>query len=195
MSFISISYLLFFPVIALLYYVLPHKLRWILLLVGSYFFYMSWNVKYALLMLLSTVITYLSGILISKVNQSELTEKLKIKRKKLWLTLSLVSNLGILIFFKYFNFLNSAVADFFSLIHVEWGFENIDVLLPVGISFYTFQALSYSLDVYFDRIKATHHFGKYALFVSFFPQLVAGPIERSSHLLPQLDKVISFDYS
>ncbi|GAK88224.1 probable poly(beta-D-mannuronate) O-acetylase [Nonlabens ulvanivorans] len=75
------------------------------------------------------------------------------------------------------------------------GFENIDVLLPVGISFYTFQALSYSLDVYYDRIKATHHFGKYALFVSFFPQLVAGPIERSSHLLPQLDKVISFDYS
>ena len=194
MSFISISYLLFFPFVAFVYYLIPHKLRWLLLLIASYFFYMSWNVKFAFLMLLSTVITYSNGVLVSKVNQSKLSEELKKRKRKLWLILSLVSNLGILIFFKYFNFLNTTLNDFFSVIHVELGFENIDILLPVGISFYTFQALSYSLDVHYGRINATHHFGKYALFVSFFPQLVAGPIERSSHLLPQLDKHITFNY-
>ncbi len=188
MSFISISYLLFFPIVTLIYYLLPHKLRWVLLLIASYFFYMSWNQKYALLMLLSTVITYLSGLLIKNAGSN-------LYKKRLWLVLSLISNLSILFFFKYFNFVNGAFSDFFQMINAQWGFENLDILLPVGISFYTFQALSYSLDVYRGDIQATTHFGRYALFVSFFPQLVAGPIERSSNLLPQLDKKVLFNYS
>lgn len=188
MSFISISYLLFFPLVTLVYYLLPHKLRWLLLLAGSYFFYMSWNQKYALLMMLSTVITFASGILIEKSGSNK-------GQKKICLWLSLLSNLSILVFFKYFNFLNGVAVDIFSLIQIQWNFDNLDILLPVGISFYTFQALSYTMDVYYGKIKATRHFGKYALFVSFFPQLVAGPIERSSHLLPQLDRRVTFNYS
>lgn len=192
MSFISLSYLFFFPAISLIYFLLPHKIRWILLLLGSYFFYMCWNVNYAMLMFLSTVITFVSGLLIQRTkNENPIVAK---RQKRIYLWLSLISNLSILFFFKYFNFVNTTFLDLFSKFHMEWGFENINILLPVGISFYTFQALSYSLDVYYGKTKATHHFGKYALFVSFFPQLVAGPIERSWHLLPQFNKVVKFDY-
>lgn len=197
MSFISLSYLLFFPIISLIYFLLPHKFRWILLLGGSYFFYMCWNIKYALLMLLSTIITYGSGILIKKIvsNDFKLETKKINQYKKTVLFISLFSNLGILFFFKYFNFINTSIAQVFNQLHLSWGFNNLNILLPVGISFYTFQALSYSLDVYYGKTEPTTHFGKYALFVSFFPQLVAGPIERSWHLLPQFDNKVVFDYN
>ena len=195
MSFVSLNYLLFFPIISLIYFLLPHKLRWFLLLVGSYFFYMCWNVKFAILMLISTVITFVCSYLIHKAEKKlSLTPIRRKKRKKTFLILSLVSNLGILIFFKYFNFINSSLVMLFDSMHYQWGFDNLNILLPVGISFYTFQALSYSFDVYYKKIKPTTHFGKYALYVSFFPQLVAGPIERSWHLLPQFDLKHKFDY-
>lgn len=188
MLFNSFGFLYFFPIVVTLYFLLPKKLRWLWLLVTSYYFYMSWNPKYALLLLLSTTITFFTGIFIEKANNGGFWSK------KFYVALSFVSNLAILIGFKYFNFLNENFAAFFEVFGMKWSVSNINVLLPVGISFYTFQALSYSMDVYRGKINATRHFGKYALFVSFFPQLVAGPIEKSVHLLPQFDTAKKFDY-
>jgi D-alanyl-lipoteichoic acid acyltransferase DltB (MBOAT superfamily) len=147
---------------------------------------MSWNPKYALLILTSTLITYLSGILIEKSKG--------VGNKKLYVAISFISNLTILIGFKYFNFINDNILFLFQEMGMNWEIANLNILLPVGISFYTFQALSYTMDVYRGDISATRHFGKYALFVSFFPQLVAGPIEKSANLLPQFDKTVKFDY-
>ncbi len=188
MLFNSFSFLYFFPIVVVLYFVFPIRIRWFWLLVSSYFFYMSWNPKYALLIFTSTLITYLSGIYIEKSNHGGFGSK------KMFVALSVILNLAILIGFKYFNFLNENFAVLFKAIGFEWSVSNLNILLPVGISFYTFQALSYTMDVYRGEIKATRHFGKYALFVSFFPQLVAGPIEKSSHLLPQFDLANKFHY-
>lgn len=137
-------------------------------------------------MLTSTLITYASGILIAGARMPG--------RKKLWVALSFSSNLLILTFFKYFNFLSGSLQSLFSMASVSVSIPTLDILLPVGISFYTFQALSYTMDVYRGDLKPTRHLGKYALFVSFFPQLVAGPIERSSNLLAQFDEEHVFDY-
>ena len=188
MLFNSFGFLYFFPVVVVLYFILPKKIRWFWLLITSYYFYMSWNPKYAILILTSTVITYLSGIYIEKAN------KQGIGNKKVFVALSFVSNLATLVGFKYFNFLNENFAVLFETIGLDWTVSNLNILLPVGISFYTFQALSYTMDVYRGKISATHHFGKYALFVSFFPQLVAGPIEKAANLLPQFDTAKKFDY-
>lgn len=189
MLFNSFSFLYFFPIVVVLYFIFPKRVRWLWLLATSYFFYMSWNPKYALLILTSTVITYLSGIYIEKAQKSEGGNK------KLYVAISFISNLFILIGFKYFNFINENLAVLFNNIGMNWQVSNLNILLPVGISFYTFQALSYTMDVYRGDIKATRHFGKYALFVSFFPQLVAGPIEKSANLLPQFDRAVKFDYN
>ncbi|TXE12999.1 MBOAT family protein [Seonamhaeicola algicola] len=193
MLFNSIAYLIYFPVVVAVYFITPAKYRYIWLLISSYYFYMSWSPKYAVLMLFSTLVTYLSGVLIQRSN---LKENLKNKEfeKKLWVALSFTINLGILFFFKYFNFINESFTSVFNYFGMNWWIPNFDVLLPVGISFYTFQALSYTMDVYREDIKAEHNFAKYALFVSFFPQLVAGPIEKSTHLLPQLSKHYKFNY-
>jgi len=188
MLFNSFSFLYFFPIVVFLYFIFPKKIRWFWLLVTSYFFYMSWNPKYAILILISTVITYLSGIYIERANAQGG------RNKKAYVALSFILNLSILVGFKYFNFLNDNLEILFKQIGLEWDVPNFDILLPVGISFYTFQALSYTMDVYRGKIGATRHFGKYALFVSFFPQLVAGPIEKSANLLPQFDLPKKFDY-
>ncbi len=184
MEFNSIAFLLFFPTVVLLYFLFPHRLRWFWLLVVSYFFYMMWNVEYLILIFISTFVTYLSGLLMHKYRD----------RRKLFLVSSLFINLGILFFFKYFNFFNDSLSSLSTYFNLDWSFSRIDVLLPVGISFYTFQALSYSIDVYRGSIEPEKHFGKYALFVSFFPQLVAGPIEKSKDLLPQFNIKHKFDY-
>ena len=147
---------------------------------------MCWNPKYALLILTSTIITYITAIYIQKEGDD--------KNKKLYVAISFISNLAILVGFKYFNFINENVAILFNEFGLNWQISNLNILLPVGISFYTFQALSYTMDVYRGDIKATRNFGKYALFVSFFPQLVAGPIEKSANLLPQFDKIVKFKY-
>lgn len=192
MLFNSLQFLLFLPIVTLLYFIIPRKFRYLWLLAASYFFYMCWNPRYALLMLASTAITFLSGILINYSNKKEADKASK--EKKLWVALSFVSNLGILAFFKYSGFIFRSLQAVFSLIGVSLNQPTIDILLPVGISFYTFQALSYTIDIYRGNTKVEKNFFRYALFVSFFPQLVAGPIERSSNLLSQLHETPSFNF-
>jgi D-alanyl-lipoteichoic acid acyltransferase DltB (MBOAT superfamily) len=162
---------------------MPKKFRQIWLLIASYYFYMGWNAKYAILIFASTVITYACALLINKVDVKNTG------RRKFFLVISLLLNLGILVFFKYFYFLHDLVATVVSLFGIKMKTPNFDILLPVGISFYTFQALGYTIDVYRDDVKPEKNFIRYALFVSFFPQLVAGPIERSGHLLSQIEKI------
>ena len=170
MNFNSIQFLLFYPIVAVLNFVVPRKYRWIPLLIASYYFYMTWSARLFFLILFTTGVSFASGILIEK----------KPKHKKLWMIISVVASLSVLFFFKYYNFVVGSIGGFFGRDFT------LNLILPVGISFYTFQTLSYSIDVYRGNIKAEHHFGYYALFVSFFPQLVAGPIERPDNLLPQL---------
>ena len=193
MLFNSLSFLVFFPIVTILYFILPHRFRWVWLLGASYYFYMSWNPKYALLMAASTIITYLSGILIERANRQENVKKRDAQRK-LWVALSFSLNLSILFFFKYFDFALDSLNHLLLFIGVRAVTPSYDVLLPVGISFYTFQALSYTMDVYRGELPAEKNLGKYALFVSFFPQLVAGPIERSKNLLTQVYERHYFDY-
>ena len=193
MLFNSIEFLIFFPLVCIFYFVLPHRVRYIYLLACSYFFYMCWNPKYALLMLTSTAITYLSGILIDGCDKIS-DEHAGTFRKKVFVALSFASNLSILFFFKYFGFVTDAVVRLLSLVNIQVVAPTFDVILPVGISFYTFQALSYTMDVYRKDIYAERNFFKYALFVSFFPQLVAGPIERSKNLLIQINEKHTFSF-
>ncbi len=175
MNFNSLQYLLFLPTTLALYFLLPQKLKNPLLLMASFFFYACWEPAYALLMLFSIAATYLCGRLMAS--------KRTAGRKKLWLALCLVVNLAILFFFKYFNFFTHTLG---TLVGTE--LPTLNVLLPVGISFYTFQALGYTIDVYRGTVPAEKNFVDYALFVSFFPQLVAGPIERTGNIVPQLKK-------
>ena len=187
MLFNSISYFIFFPVIFILYWLFPHRYRWLLLLVASYYFYMSWNVKYVFLILFTTIISFIAAICIEKEEN--------VQRKRMVLFVVAFLCLGVLFYFKYFNFISQSVSDFLNLFSIPLHPLTIHVLLPVGISFYTFQTLSYVADVYKGDIKAERHFGYYATFISFFPQLVAGPIERTKNLLPQIKAVHTFDYN
>lgn len=186
MVFNSFHFLLFFPVVVIGYFSIPYKVRYLWLLVASYYFYMCWNAKYALLMTTSILITYLSGLLITATRSTRL--------KKLWVALSFLSNLAILFFFKYYNFFGGAVNHWLESVGMNFTLPSLDLLLPVGISFYTFQALSYTVDVYRGQVEVEKNPLRYALFVSFFPQLVAGPIERSQNLLTQLRLNNRFDY-
>lgn len=194
MLFNSFQFLVFFPVVLIIYYIIPDKIKYLWLLVASYYFYMCWNAKYALLLLVSTFITYISGLLLEKVKKSNKIEKSKITLKKWIVAGSFISNLGILFYFKYINFAVGLISDIFEKIHIQLNAPTFDIILPVGISFYTFQALSYTMDVYRDEIYAEKNFFRYALFVSFFPQLVAGPIERSKNLLKQLAVPKKFNF-
>jgi len=177
MLFNSIQFLYFFPIVLLVYFLSPYKWRWLILLVSSYYFYMSWNIDYVFLILFTTIISYGSAIQIER-------SKTK-KRKQFFLAFSVIASLGVLFFYKYFNFLGASLNDIFKSFQSTLQVPYINLLLPVGISFYTFQTLSYTIDVYRGEITTEKHFGIYALYVSFFPQLVAGPIERSTRLLPQ----------
>ena len=186
MLFNSLEFLLFFPAVLCVCFILPARVRYIWLLVASYFFYMCWNAKYALLLLFSTAVTYLSGLFMERIKHKDWDDRRIIRWKKLCVAASFGLNLAVLFFFKYFDFAFENLNHLMGLIHVQLNRPAFDVLLPVGISFYTFQALSYTMDVYRDEIYAEKNFLRYALFVSFFPQLVAGPIERSKNLLRQL---------
>lgn len=185
MLFNSFQFLCFFPLVCFLYYIIPFKYRHLFLLAASYYFYMCWNPQYALLMLTSTFITYLSGLMIDRAEKIE-EEIRRVRMKKLSVAFSFVINLSILCIFKYSNFLIDTINRVFSYVHIQPVNVSFDIILPVGISFYTFQALSYTVDVYRKDIYCEKNFFKYALFVSFFPQLVAGPIERSKNLLKQI---------
>ena len=186
MLFNSIQYLIFFPIVVGLYFAIPHRYRWVLLLGASYYFYMSWKPEYIILIIISTLIDYYAGLQMGRTAD-------KAKRKR-FLILSLLSNLGILFGFKYFNFFNDSLRTIFNQFNIFYNVPAFEVLLPVGISFYTFQTLSYSIDVYRGQKKPETHLGIFALYVAFFPQLVAGPIERSTQLLPQFYKQYEFDY-
>lgn len=181
MLFNSFEFLVFFPIVCVLYFMLPHKYRWIWLLIASYFFYMNWKPIYALLMFGSTITTYISGLLIDKYRSQN-----KVINSKAVLVICLILNLSCLGFFKYFNFINESIWSVLEICGLKWNVPNFDILLPVGISFYTFQAIGYVIDVYRGTIRAERNLGIFALFVSFFPQLVAGPIERAKNLLGQL---------
>lgn len=178
MNFNSLEFLIFLPVVVTLYWVLPFRFRWVLLLAASLFFYMSWNVWLIVLIGITTVTSYVAAICISRAHSKG--------AKRAWLIVTLVICLGILIFFKYINFLLESVVGVIRLFNPAQGDIVLNILLPVGISFYTFQTLSYVIDVYRGDYVAERHFGYFALYVTYFPQLVAGPIEKPGTLLPQL---------
>lgn len=194
MLFNSAEFLIFFPIAAFGYYLIPHKVRYLWLLACSYYFYMCWNPVYALLILFSTAITWISGLALEKVKVTDIDNSKRVRYKKLCVAFSFVLNLAVLGYFKYANFLISNINSVLSLFHATYTVPHVDILLPVGISFYTFQALSYTMDVYRNEIYAEKNFFRYALFVSFFPQLVAGPIERSKNLLKQLNERHTFSF-
>lgn len=193
MTFNSLQFLFFFPIVILIYFILPMKKRYIWLLISSYYFYMCWNAKYILLIFFSTIVTYISGIFIESAKKESWSNKKCLFIKRIFVLLSFLLNLSVLFFFKYFDFvfnnINSVLIKFGVALH----HSVFDVMLPVGISFYTFQALSYTMDVYRNEVHAERNLLKYALFVSFFPQLVAGPIERSKNLLKQINVPVKFN--
>jgi D-alanyl-lipoteichoic acid acyltransferase DltB (MBOAT superfamily) len=176
MLFNSLHFVVFFLVVTPLYFILPHKFRWILLLVASCYFYMIFIPIYILILFFTIVVDYFAGILIDKSAGRE---------RKLYLTISLVANIGVLCFFKYFNFLNDNLSFVLNHAGVHNPIPYLSILLPVGLSFHTFQAMSYTIEVYRGKQVAERHFGIYALYVMFYPQLVAGPIERPQNLLHQ----------
>ena len=184
MLFNSWQFAVFLPVVFALYWSLPHKFRWILLLIASYWFYMSWNVKYVVLILFTTAVSYISAILIEHNR----------KHGKMIMIVALILCLGVLFVFKYFNFVSQSVTDFLHMFAIPVHPITLKLMLPVGISFYTFQTLGYVIDVYRGNTQAEHNFGVYAAFISFFPQLVAGPIERTNNLLPQIRSIHTFSY-
>ena len=186
MNFNSLEYAAFLPIVFALYWALPHKFRWVLLLISSYYFYMSWNPRYVVLILFTTAVSYAAALLLEKYRNRA--------SRNVILAGTLISCLGVLFFFKYFNFASESVAAVARYFSFSMQPITLKLLLPVGISFYTFQTLSYVIDVYRGEVKAERNFGIYAAFISFFPQLVAGPIERSSSLLAQLREPAEFDY-
>lgn len=187
MLFNSFEFFIFFPIVVLIYFVIPKKGKRLWLLVASYYFYMCWNPVYALLIAGSTVLTFVSGILMKKC--SKIGSLRGSQYKKIILALCLIINLGILGIFKYGNFIIESINGILKVLHISVISRRFDLLLPVGISFYTFQALGYIIDVYRDEREVENSFVRYALFVSFFPQLVAGPIERSKNLLSQIRNI------
>lgn len=187
MLFNSYEFLLFFPAVVALYFATPYRWRWLLLLGASYYFYMCWKPEYVVLIIVSTLIDYYAARQISSASTPA--------RRKTYLTLSLLSNLGLLFSFKYLSFFNESLRAVFHQFDLFYSVPAFDLLLPVGISFYTFQTISYTIDVYKGVIQPERHLGKFALYVTFFPQLVAGPIERSGNLLPQLQSLrYKFDH-
>lgn len=190
MIFNSFSFLIFFPIVFLIYWYLGKKslmYQNYFLLFASYFFYSYWDYRFTFLLLFSTLLDYVSGIKI----QNSKTEKLK----NFWFWMSILINIGFLGVFKYFNFFVESFTDLLNSIGLQVNPFTINVILPIGISFYTFHGLSYVIDIKKERIKAETNFVDYSLFVSFFPLLVAGPIERATHLLPQIKRERTFNYS
>lgn len=192
MLFNSADFLVFFPIVTLIYFIIPHRVRYLWLLVCSYYFYMCWNAVYALLLFASTLITWLSGLAISSY-QSQGGEVSRLKAQGI-VAISFTLNLMILMIFKYAGFIMDNLNLFFGKVGVTFSLPEFSLLLPVGISFYIFQALSYTVDVYRRDVQVERNFLRYAVFVAFFPQLVAGPIERSSRLLNQFYTKHEFDY-
>ncbi len=190
MFFNSIDFAIFLPIVFLLYWFVAKKsltFQNILLLIASYFFYACWDYRFLFLLIFSTILDYTTGI--------KMDESTSQRKRKFWFWLSVIINLGFLGVFKYYDFFAASFAEALSHVGIKTNFWVLNVILPVGISFYTFHGLSYVIDIYQKKIKAERNFISYSVFVSFFPLLVAGPIERATHLLPQIKKKRFFDYS
>jgi len=190
MLFNSFSFLVFLPLVFILYWSIGSKslnTQNKILLVSSYFFYACWDYRFLFLLIFSTLLDYYTGLRMSKAKS--------IRTKRIWFWLSVIINLGVLVVFKYYNFFVDSFAEFLSLFGFKANFLTLRVILPIGISFYTFHGLSYVIDIYNNKIQPTKNFFLYALFVSFFPLLVAGPIERATHLLPQIKQLRKFDFA
>ncbi len=189
MLFNSVDFAIFLPIVFILYWFVAYKnlkIQNVLLVIASYVFYGLWDWRFLSLILFSTLVDFCIGILLSKENHE--------KKRKLFLWISIIVNLGFLGFFKYYNFFVDNFATVFSLFGTKFNTSSLTIVLPVGISFYTFQTLSYTIDVYRKKLNPTQDFISFAAFVSFFPQLVAGPIERATNLLPQFYKKREFNY-
>ena len=189
MLFNSLDFAIFFPILFILYWLVSKNLtlRNILILVSSYIFYGWWDARFLLLIVISSLVDFIVG---QKLHKTKIA-----KRRKLLLLLSLTVNLGFLLYFKYANFFIETFVDSFRLFGKELEASTLNIILPVGISFYTFQTLSYTIDIYRNQLKPTKNWLAFFSFVAFFPQLVAGPIERASHLLPQFYKTYKFNYN
>lgn len=186
MLFNSWQFLVFFPTVTLLYFALPHRFRWLLLLIASCIFYMAFIPAYILILLVTIIVDFTAGIFIAKSNG---------RRRKIFLIISIAANLGFLAFFKYYGFAASNLSALANFIHWNYTLPALKIILPIGLSFHTFQAMSYTIEVYRGRQAAEKHFGIYALYVMFYPQLVAGPIERPQNLIHQFYEEHNFDYA
>jgi D-alanyl-lipoteichoic acid acyltransferase DltB (MBOAT superfamily) len=187
MQFFSINFLIFFTAVVLAYYVTPGKYRWGIMLLASYYFYMSWEPAYALILALSTAIDYFCARSIGKAK--------KTSDRRHYFLLSLITNFGLLLAFKYLTPLNAILKALLQSIHITYHVPFLDLIAPLGISFFIFKKLSYMIDVYRQNQEPEMHIGKFALYVSFFPEITAGPIDRAHSLLPQFDTLSTFDYS
>jgi alginate O-acetyltransferase complex protein AlgI len=189
MLFNSFEFLVFLPLVFILYWLIPIRkthLQNLLLLISSYVFYSWWDYRFLFLLVFSTLLDYYTGI--------KIFESKRNFTRKLWLIISVSVNLGFLGFFKYYNFFIDSFSTAITSIGLQPNIWSLKIILPVGISFYTFHGLSYVFDIYNKKIHPTYNFTNYSLFVSFFPLLVAGPIERATHLLPQVIKSRTFSY-
>jgi len=186
MLFNSSAFLCFFIIVTTAFFLLPHRARWALLLGASCFFYMFFKPEYILILFFTIVIDYFAGIWLEKIQDK--------KKKKWFLVLSIVANVGVLVIFKYYNFLNDNLTGLCTLFGVENPVPYFDIVLPIGLSFHTFQAMSYTIEVYRGKVPAEKHFGIYSLYVMFYPQLVAGPIERPQNILHQFHEKKYFSF-
>ena len=187
MLFNSFQFLLFFPTVTLVYFLLPHRWRWLHLLLASCVFYAAFIPAYLLILLFMIVVDYIAGIMIENASPA---------RRKRFLIISILTNVGILSIFKYYNFFIDNVNSLISVVGIPTHpFPMSSLILPIGLSFHTFQAMSYTIEVYRGNRQAERHFGIYALYVMFYPQLVAGPIERPQNMLHQFHERKYFDYT
>lgn len=185
MLFNSGEFLIFFPIVTIAYFLLPHRYRWALLLAASCWFYMAFIPKYILILGVTITVDYFAGLGLEKFEG----------RKKRWVLMaSILANIGMLSFFKYFNFANENISALASFLGWNYPIHNLSIILPIGLSFHTFQSLSYTIEVYRGHQKAERHFGYLALYVMYYPQLVAGPIERPQNVLHQLHEEHHFEY-
>ncbi len=185
MLFNSIEFFIFFPLVTAAYFLIPHRYRWLLLLVASCYFYMAFVPIYILILFFTISVDYIAGILIEQAAGN---------KRKIFLQLSILANLGVLAIFKYSNFINANISLLYSALGLNYPVHDFSFILPIGLSFHTFQSLSYTIEVYRGHVKAERHLGIFALYVMFYPQLVAGPIERPQNLLHQFHAEHSFDY-
>jgi alginate O-acetyltransferase complex protein AlgI len=184
MLFNSLHFILFFIVVTAVYFALPHRFRWAMLLVASCYFYMAFIPIYILILIFTIIIDYIAALWIETSSG---------RRRKMFLVASLVANCGVLAFFKYYNFLNDSLLHAFHLVGASYPIPGLNIILPIGLSFHTFQAMSYTIEVYRGTHPAERHFGIYSLYVMYYPQLVAGPIERPNNLLDQFKTPQAFD--